>query len=97
MAITAGLALFCLAAASSVLVLVGKNPPQMQAVEYNGPSLSYYINKFKSSEIIQAAVPSQTESSSSIQPGSSAPEVSQIQVESQYQPEPSASTVNSVS
>ncbi|KAK9283233.1 hypothetical protein L1049_011469 [Liquidambar formosana] len=96
-AIAAGLALIFVAGASSILLQVGKSPPQMQTLEYSGPSLSYYINKFKPPEIIQASVPTQTETSPSVQPESSAPEVTQVQVESGYQPEPSTPSVNGVS
>ncbi|CAN8237086.1 unnamed protein product [Cochlearia groenlandica] len=53
-AIVAGLALIAVAAASSILLQVGKNaPPKPKTVDYKGPSLSYYINKFKPSEIVQ--------------------------------------------
>ncbi|XP_057773404.1 protein MAINTENANCE OF PSII UNDER HIGH LIGHT 1 [Salvia miltiorrhiza] len=46
-AIVGGIALVSIAAASAVLLQVGKNPPVVQqTVEYSGPSLSYYINKF---------------------------------------------------
>ncbi|XP_009591249.1 protein MAINTENANCE OF PSII UNDER HIGH LIGHT 1 [Nicotiana tomentosiformis] len=56
-AIAAGIALISIAAASSVLLQVGKNsPPPVQTMEYSGPSLSYYINKFKPAEIVQASV-----------------------------------------
>jgi len=55
-AIAAGLGLIFIAAASSVLLQVSKNPPQVQTVEYSGPSLSYYVNKFKPQEIIEASV-----------------------------------------
>ncbi|EEF36802.1 protein MAINTENANCE OF PSII UNDER HIGH LIGHT 1 [Ricinus communis] len=98
-AIAAGIALISVAAASSILLQVGKTPAEIKTVEYSGPSLTYYINKFKPAEIVQAALPSQTESSPSIQlpPESSAPEVSQIQVQSQVQPEPATSSENSVS
>lgn len=106
-AIAAGLALISVAAASSILLQVGKNPLQVQTVEYSGPSLSYYINKFKPPEVIQASAPSQTELSSSVQPESSQTElsssvqpessptdVSEVQVESQVQPEPSSVSVS---
>uniref|UniRef100_A0A2N9HNB1 Uncharacterized protein n=1 Tax=Fagus sylvatica TaxID=28930 RepID=A0A2N9HNB1_FAGSY len=107
-AIAAGLALISIAAASSILLQVDKKPPQVQTVEYSGPSLTYYINKFKPQEMIEASVPSQTESSSSVQVDSSAeevpqiqvksaPEVPQIQVNSQIQLEPSTSSVRTVS
>ncbi|XP_028756884.1 protein MAINTENANCE OF PSII UNDER HIGH LIGHT 1 [Neltuma alba] len=68
-AIAAGLALISVAAASSILLQVGKNPPaQVQTVEYSGPSLSYYISKFKPPELVQASVPSQTEAIPSASP-----------------------------
>ncbi|XP_054813835.1 protein MAINTENANCE OF PSII UNDER HIGH LIGHT 1 [Prosopis cineraria] len=61
-ALAAGLALVSVAAASSILLQVGKNTPApVQAVGYSGPSLGYYINKFKPPELVQASVPSQTE------------------------------------
>ncbi|OIV99072.1 hypothetical protein TanjilG_32331 [Lupinus angustifolius] len=96
-AIAAGLALISVAAASSILLQVGKNPPPVQTLEYSGPSLSYYIDKFQPPEIIQASAPSPSEEqSSSVQPESSPPtEVSEVQVESEIQPEPSS--VNTVS
>ena len=107
-AIAAGLALISIAAASSILLQVDKKPPQVQTVEYSGPSLTYYINKFKPQEMIEASVPSQTETSSSVQVDSSAeevpqiqvkstPEVPQIPVNSQIQLEPSTSSVRTVS
>ena len=82
LAIAAGLALISIAVASSILLQVGKNPPQVQTAEYSGPSLTYYINKFKPPEIVQARAPSETELSSSVQPESSPPEVSEVRVES---------------
>ncbi|XP_042486458.1 protein MAINTENANCE OF PSII UNDER HIGH LIGHT 1 [Macadamia integrifolia] len=65
-AIAAGLALIFVAAASSILIQVGKTSPQVQASEYAGPSLSYYINKFKPAEIIQASIPAQPENSPAV-------------------------------
>ncbi|CAK9143986.1 unnamed protein product, partial [Ilex paraguariensis] len=95
-AIFGGLALISVAAASLVLVQIGKNPPQMQTMEYSGPSLSYYINKFKPPEIIQASVPTEAETSTSIDSEISAPVVTQVEVESEYQPEaPTSSSNNS--
>lgn len=92
-AIAAGLALISIAAASSILLQVGKNPPPMQqTIDYSGPSLTYYINKFKPPEMIQASVPTETETSPSVQPESSAPEVSQFQVESGNQQVPPSSS-----
>ncbi|CDY46685.1 BnaA03g48230D [Brassica napus] len=53
-----GLALIAIAAASSILLQVGKDAPaKPKAVDYRGPSLSYYINKFKPSEVVQASTP----------------------------------------
>lgn len=93
-AIAAGIALIAIAAASSIVLQVGKNAPQIQTVEYySGPSLSYYVNKFKPPEITQAPpMVSETEVSSSVEPESSPPpeEVSQVQVESLVQPETSS-------
>ncbi|KAK6119180.1 hypothetical protein DH2020_047074 [Rehmannia glutinosa] len=72
-AIVAGLALISVAAASSVLLQVGKNPPPVvQTAEYSGPSLSYYINKFKPPEIIEVSAPPVTESPTPLQTETSA-------------------------
>lgn len=90
-AIAAGIGLVSVAVASLILLQVGKNtPPQVQTAEYSGPSLSYYINKFKPEEIIQASVPS-------VQPATPAPELQQIQVESQFQPETSTTDLANAS
>lgn len=95
-AIVAGLALISVAAASSVLLQVGKNaPPQIQTAQYSGPSLTYYINKFKPPEIIEASVPSEAELSSPVQPESSSSEVSQVQVEAQVQLETASVNIGS--
>lgn len=96
-AVTAGIALIAIAAASSILIQVSKNPPQMQTVDYNGPSLGYYINKFKPPESVQASVASPAESSPSIQAENSSQEVPQIQVESEYNPGPSTPSTDNVS
>ncbi|KAL4562029.1 hypothetical protein LXL04_034218 [Taraxacum kok-saghyz] len=46
--------LIAVAAASVVLLQVGKNaPPQIKTLDYSGPSLSYYITKFKPLEVVQ--------------------------------------------
>ncbi|XP_010452649.1 PREDICTED: uncharacterized protein LOC104734715 [Camelina sativa] len=56
-AIVAGIALIAIASASSILLQVGKEPPSRpKPVDYSGPSLSYYINKFKTSEILAPSV-----------------------------------------
>ncbi|XP_030534600.1 protein MAINTENANCE OF PSII UNDER HIGH LIGHT 1 [Rhodamnia argentea] len=86
-AVAAGLALISIAAASAVLLQVSKNEPQVPTAVYSGPALSYYIDKFRPPEIIQASVPSQIESAVATQPEMSAPEVSQIQAASSDQPE----------
>nr|XP_043609099.1 protein MAINTENANCE OF PSII UNDER HIGH LIGHT 1 [Erigeron canadensis] len=65
--------LLAVAAASVVLLQVGKNPPPIQTLDYSGPSLSYYITKFKPSEIVQVSVP--TEPEPTAQPESSTPQV----------------------
>ncbi|KAJ0101139.1 hypothetical protein Patl1_05706 [Pistacia atlantica] len=98
-AIASGLALISIAAASSILLQVNKSaPPPLQTAEYNGPSLTYYINKFKPPEIVEASVPSETESSSPVQPEITTQEAPQIQVQSEYPvPEPSTLSINSVS
>ncbi|PON43130.1 proline-rich family protein [Trema orientale] len=96
-AIAAGVALIAVAATSSILLQVSKNsPPPAQTVEYSGPSLTYYINKFKPQEIIQASAPIENVPSSSVQPESPASE-SQVQVNSQFQSEPSASDLSNAS
>ncbi|KAK9068858.1 hypothetical protein SSX86_012974 [Deinandra increscens subsp. villosa] len=55
--------LIAVASASVVLLQVGKNSPQIQTLDYSGPSLSYYITKFKPSEITQISVPTAPETS----------------------------------
>lgn len=82
-AIAAGFGLIFVAAASSILLQVGKNPPQVQTAEYSGPSLSYYINKFKPPELIQASAPTETETSA--QPESSSAATVEVQVGSEQQ------------
>lgn len=60
-AIAAGLALVSIAAASTILVQLGKNTP-IQTSDYSGPPLSYYINKFQPSNTVEASVPSEPQS-----------------------------------
>ncbi|WOK97379.1 hypothetical protein Cni_G06087 [Canna indica] len=67
LAINAGLALILIAAASSVLIQVGKNQPQVQTLEYSGPPLSYYISKFKPVQIVEAAVPPAPQTSATVE------------------------------
>ncbi|KAL3522781.1 hypothetical protein ACH5RR_015615 [Cinchona calisaya] len=92
-AIAGGLALISIAAASTILLQVGKNPPPIQSVEYSGPSLSYYINKFKPTEIVEASAPVETVTST-LQLESSNIEVPQVQVESQSLQDTSISSSN---
>ncbi|ONK77400.1 uncharacterized protein A4U43_C02F6140 [Asparagus officinalis] len=82
-AIAAGLALISVAAASSILLQVGKNAPQVQSTEYSGPPLSYYIGKFKPASIVEAAVISEPQSSPAIEASApSEPEIaSNVQAE----------------
>lgn len=86
LAIAGGLALIAVAAASSILLQVGRNPPPpVQTIQYSGPSLSYYINKFKTAEIIEASTsaPIEMETSNSSQLESSSPQVPQLEVQSE--------------
>ncbi|KAJ0977311.1 hypothetical protein J5N97_012785 [Dioscorea zingiberensis] len=58
-AIAAGLALISIATASTILLQLSKNTPQIQTSDYSGPPLSYYINKFKPNDTVEASVPSE--------------------------------------
>lgn len=74
-AVVAGVALVSIAAAASILLQVGKDSPaRPKTVDYSGPSLSYYINKFKPSEIVQASAPALTEAPPVAQQETSLPE-----------------------
>ncbi|ESQ40633.1 hypothetical protein EUTSA_v10014567mg [Eutrema salsugineum] len=85
-AIVAGIALIAVAAASSILLQVGKDAPaRPKTVDYSGPSLSYYINKFKPSEIVEASAPDLTEAPPVAQQETSLPET----MASEAQPETS--------
>ncbi|CAM8970008.1 unnamed protein product [Rhodiola kirilowii] len=67
-AIAAFLGIISVAAASSIILQLGKVSAKIQSVEYSGPSLNYYINKFKSEEIIPVAPsPSLVEASAQMQ------------------------------
>ncbi|GJR06388.1 protein maintenance of PSII under high light 1 [Tanacetum coccineum] len=66
-------ALIFVASASTILLQVWKNSPQIQTLDYSGPSLSYYNTKFKPSEIIQILV--QTETAPSVQTESYTPQL----------------------
>ncbi|KAF3664119.1 putative protein RADIALIS-like 1-like isoform X2 [Capsicum annuum] len=85
-AVVAGIGLIAVAAASSILLQVGKNsPPPIQTVEYSGPSLSYYINKLKPAEIVQASVteaptaPEVEDVQASVAPGTEAPNAPEVE------------------
>eukprot|EP01018_Ginkgo_biloba_P023663 Gb_14227 [translate_table: standard] len=56
-AISFGLAIIFLAGASTVLLQVGKNPPNVEMLEYSGPPLSYYIKKFNTPMAIETSAP----------------------------------------
>ncbi|CDP19445.1 unnamed protein product [Coffea canephora] len=92
--VAGGLALISIAAASAILLQVGKSPPPIQTVEYSGPSLSYYINKFKPTEIMEAAAPLVTVMSTSLQSESSNIEVPQVRVLSEFLQDTSISSSN---
>ncbi|KAG5626446.1 hypothetical protein H5410_011664 [Solanum commersonii] len=104
-AISAGIALISVAAASSILLQVGKNsPPPVQTVEYSGPSLSYYINKLKPAEIVQASIteaptaPETEEVANTPEVESSAPEAPAPQVEVQSEsPQDTSSSSSNIS
>ncbi|XP_016476080.2 protein MAINTENANCE OF PSII UNDER HIGH LIGHT 1 [Nicotiana tabacum] len=95
-AIAAGIALISIAAASSILLQVGKNsPPPVQTMEYSGPSLSYYINKFKPAEIVQASVAPETEAptapevvQASVAPETEAPNAPEVESSAPEAPAP---------
>lgn len=87
-AIVGGLALIAIAAASSILLQVGKDAPaRPKPVDYSGPSLSYYINKFKPSQVVQASSPALTEAPPVAQEETSLPETTA----SEAQPEEASS------
>ncbi|XP_021773212.1 uncharacterized protein LOC110737147 [Chenopodium quinoa] len=107
-AIAAFLGLFIVAGASSILLQVGKNAPQMQTTVYSGPSLSYYVNKFKPTETIEVSAPSPSESSSTTESSqsdtssatesqTSTTEVPPVPVESRAELESSVSNEENVS
>ncbi|KAH6772429.1 proline-rich family protein [Perilla frutescens var. hirtella] len=91
-AVVGGIALISIAAASLVLFQVSKAPPVVQTVDYSGPSLSYYINKFTPPATVEASAPSVTEGSTPLQTEtSSQPEVL---ADSQQETTPSGSNVS---
>lgn len=89
-AIAAGLALLSVAAASSILLQVGKNQPQVQSIDYSGPPLSYYINKFKPVNIVEASVPTESQTTTNLE--ATAPPESEsssyLTIEASVPPEP---------
>ncbi|CAN6238352.1 unnamed protein product [Urochloa humidicola] len=63
-AIAGGLVLITVAAASSILIQVSKNQPQVKETAYNGPPLSYYVAKFQQAapapaETLEAPAPAE--------------------------------------
>ncbi|XP_076927422.1 protein MAINTENANCE OF PSII UNDER HIGH LIGHT 1-like [Bidens hawaiensis] len=90
-------ALIAVAAAAVILLQVGKNSPQIQTLDYSGPSLSYYITKFKPSKVVQISVPAEPAPAPASEPESSTPQVDSVapatEVESLLtEPEPQSST-----
>ncbi|XAR54490.1 hypothetical protein NMG60_11029635 [Bertholletia excelsa] len=84
-AIAAGIALISVAAASLILLQVGKNSPQMmQTEQYSGPSLSYYINKFKLQETIEASVPAEAQTAVPVESERNPSEAVKVEAESGY-------------
>lgn len=65
-AISFGLALIFLAGSSSVLLQVGKNPPNAESLEYSGPPLNYYIKKFNTPIVIEASAPVEIQTAPSL-------------------------------
>ncbi|RCV06816.1 hypothetical protein SETIT_1G194100v2 [Setaria italica] len=78
-AIAAGLVLITVAAASSILIQVSKNQPQVAEVAYNGPPLSYYVAKFQPApapapaETLEAPAPAEA-----VEASVAAPEAEQL-------------------
>ncbi|KAL6634163.1 hypothetical protein ACP70R_026834 [Stipagrostis hirtigluma subsp. patula] len=56
-AIAGGLVLITVAAASSILIQVSKNQPQVPAATYSGPPLSYYVAKFQDQPVAAVEAP----------------------------------------
>ncbi|KAG9456992.1 hypothetical protein H6P81_001500 [Aristolochia fimbriata] len=96
-AIAAGLALLSIAAASSVLIQVGKSPVPVQTMDYSGPSLSYYVNKFKPAASSEAPAPLETQApaTTDVSTITSNPEDSENQAPSQVPATTDGSTVAS--
>lgn len=90
-AVVGGLGLIAIAAASSIVLSLGKNQPVVQTADYSGPSLSYYISKFTPppAAVEVSAPPLQTETSA--QEVSEQPEV---QADSQQETPRSDSNVS---
>lgn len=65
-AISFGLGLILLAGTSSILLQVGKNPPNAESLEYSGPPLNYYIKKFNTPRVIEASAPVEIQSAPSV-------------------------------
>ncbi|KAG1370025.1 protein MAINTENANCE OF PSII UNDER HIGH LIGHT 1 [Cocos nucifera] len=89
-AIAAGLALLSVAAASSILLQVGKNQPQVQSIgiDYSGPPLSYYIDKFKPVDVVEASAPPESRTSPNLEATVPPESSSYSTIEASVPPEP---------
>lgn len=94
-AIAAGLALISIAAASSILLQVNKNTPQLQTVEYSGPPLSYYISKFKPASVVESIVLPEPQSSPMVEDSAPAEASDALTVETSSPSEPQISNAPS--
>lgn len=95
LAIAGGLALIAIASASSILLQVDKKtPPAVQTTIYSGPSLNYYIDKFKPPEVIPASAPTPTTEQMETDVATKQEEVAPVQVESGFEMPPDAPMLN---
>ncbi|CAL5057721.1 unnamed protein product [Urochloa decumbens] len=86
-AIAGGLVLITVAAASSILIQVSKNQPQVKETAYNGPPLSYYVAKFQPAveapaETLEAPAPAEAvvaqQDGATVEASAAAPEAEQL-------------------
>ncbi|CAL4968824.1 unnamed protein product [Urochloa decumbens] len=89
-AIAGGLVLITVAAASSILIQVSKNQPQVKEAAYNGPPLSYYVAKFQPAveapappaETLEAPAPAEAvvaqQDGATVEASAAAPEAEQL-------------------
>uniref|UniRef100_A0A7N0T5I9 Uncharacterized protein n=1 Tax=Kalanchoe fedtschenkoi TaxID=63787 RepID=A0A7N0T5I9_KALFE len=67
-AVAAFIGLISVAAASSIILQLGKAPGKVETTEFSGQSLTYYINKFKTAEVIpDTTAPALVEASAQVQ------------------------------